>query len=115
VPAPQPRPGRPARGSRSGRPIMVLLDFLGRRWTLRAHWELRESPATFNELQARCDGVSPSVLSRRLKEARELGTVEQGPDGRYRLTRQGRRLGELLLPLDAWARDWARGLARRGS
>ena len=37
-------PGRPARGSKSGRPIMALLDLLGRRWTLRIVWELRERP-----------------------------------------------------------------------
>ena len=29
------------RGSRTGRPIMALLDLLGRRWTLRILWELR--------------------------------------------------------------------------
>jgi len=32
------------RGSRTGRPIMVLLDLLGRRWALRIVWELREEP-----------------------------------------------------------------------
>jgi DNA-binding HxlR family transcriptional regulator len=33
---------RSVRGSKSGRPIMALLDLLGRRWTLRILWELRE-------------------------------------------------------------------------
>ena len=27
-----PKPGRPVRGSRSGVPVMALLDLLGRRW-----------------------------------------------------------------------------------
>jgi len=40
---PAPRPGRPVRGSRTGRPIMALLDLLGRRWVLRILWELREA------------------------------------------------------------------------
>ncbi|RGP35061.1 transcriptional regulator, partial [Pseudotabrizicola alkalilacus] len=31
--APAAKPG--VRGSRTGRPIMALLDLLGRRWTLR--------------------------------------------------------------------------------
>ena len=39
------------RGSTTGRPIMVLLDLLGRRWTLRIVWELREEPRRFRELQ----------------------------------------------------------------
>ena len=33
------------RGSRTGRPIMALLDLLGRRWTLRIIWELRDGAA----------------------------------------------------------------------
>ncbi|HEV7693887.1 MAG TPA: hypothetical protein VGO52_23840 [Hyphomonadaceae bacterium] len=35
---------RKVRGSRTGRPIMALLDLLGRRWTLRVIWELRGEP-----------------------------------------------------------------------
>src|SRR5208282_722599 len=30
-----PKPGSPVRGSRTGRPLMALLDLLGRRWALR--------------------------------------------------------------------------------
>ena len=60
-----PRPGRPVRGSPSGRPIMALLDLLGRRWALRMLWELREGGLSFRALQERCDGVSPSVLNTR--------------------------------------------------
>ena len=37
-------PGQPVRGSASGRPIMALLDLLGRRWALRILWELRDGP-----------------------------------------------------------------------
>jgi DNA-binding HxlR family transcriptional regulator len=36
---------RRVRGSRTGRPVMALLDLLGRRWTLRIVWELREDRA----------------------------------------------------------------------
>ena len=52
--------------SNSGRPLMVLLDLLGRRWALRVLWELRDARATFRALQERCD-VSPTVLTKRLK------------------------------------------------
>ncbi len=86
---------------------MVVLDALGRRWTLRVLWELRGGPLRFRELRTACDGLSPSVLNRRLAELRELEVVEHDDDG-YRLTTEGRRLGELLLPLDAWAKRWAR-------
>ena len=40
-----PKPGRRVRGSATGRPIMALLDLLGRRMTLRILWELRETAA----------------------------------------------------------------------
>ena len=89
------------------RPIMELLDVLGRRWTLRVLWELRQGAVTFRALRERCDDVSPSVLSERLAELRELGLIELGEQG-YELSAQGHSLGELLLPLDAWARRWAR-------
>jgi DNA-binding HxlR family transcriptional regulator len=108
----RPRPFAPSRGSTTGRPIMVLLDALGRRWALRILWELQEEPLSFRALRERCDDVSPSVLNERLAELRELALVDTGEEG-YVLSAQGRALGELLLPLDAWARRWAAGLARQ--
>jgi DNA-binding HxlR family transcriptional regulator len=101
-----PRPGRPARGSDSGRPIMALLDLLGRRWALRVIWELRERPLAFRALQERCEGMSSSVLNQRLGELRAAGVLEAGPDG-YRLTDEGRLLLAAYPPLDAWAERWA--------
>src|SRR4029453_1698470 len=67
-----PLPGRPVRGSATGRPGMALLARLGRRWTLRLLWELRAGQAeTFRSLQSRMDGVSPSILNTRLRELRD--------------------------------------------
>lgn len=106
MPRPTPLPGRRVRGSTSGRPIMALLDLLGRRWTLRVIWELRASPGlTFRELQARCDRVSSSVLAERLRELGEAAIVTHAGGG-YALTDQGEALLTLLLPLDAWASAW---------
>jgi DNA-binding HxlR family transcriptional regulator len=51
--------------------------------------------------------MSPSVLNQRLAELRESGVVEAAPEGGYRLTTDGRELGEALEPLDAWAKAWA--------
>lgn len=102
------RPGRPARGSSSGRPVMALLDLLGRRWTLRVLWELREPAGSFRDLQARCDGMSSSVLAQRLRELREAGVVARGAGPGYALSDEGIRLLEALAPLDAWSRRWAR-------
>lgn len=99
-------PGSPARGSDGGKPIMALLDLLGRRWALRTIWELRDGPLLFRALQERCGGMSSSVLNQRLTELRAAGILEVG-DGGYRLTREGRRLLEAYPPINAWAERWA--------
>lgn len=102
------RSGQRVRGSRTGRPVMALLDLLGRRWSLRILWELRDGPRTFRALREVCEDVSPSVLSARLKELRAAGLVElRRPEG-YAPTKSAEELAALLLPLDAWARRWAR-------
>jgi DNA-binding HxlR family transcriptional regulator len=113
MPRARPRPFEPVRGSTTGRPIMALLDLLGRRWSLRVLWELRRGPLSFRALRERCDDVSPSVLAARLAELREVALVELGGDG-YALTAQARALGDLLVPLDAWAQRWAAGASRAG-
>lgn len=95
------------RGSRSGQPIMALLDLLGRRWALRILWELREGPLGFTDLQARCDRMSPSVLAQRLVELRETAVVEVDGAGAYGLTTEGRALLGALAPLAVWAKRWA--------
>ena len=102
-----PIPGRPVRGSTSGRPIMALLDLVGRRWALRIVWELHEGDATFRDLAHRCDDVSSSVLRDRLRDLTVAGIVERGDAG-YRLTADGRELMELLRPLGQWSQRWAR-------
>jgi len=108
-----PRPGQAVRGSTTGRPIMALLDLLGRRWSLRVLWELRDGNGlTFRELQARCAEISSSVLNDRLRELRTAGIVAAQPRRGYALTPEGRRLLESLEPLDGWAKRWSRRAAR---
>lgn len=102
-----PLPGTPVRGSETGQPIMALLDLLGRRWALRVLWELRETPApTFRDLQARCGGVSSSVLADRLVELSDAQIVHRGPNG-YAVTPDGRALLKSLLTMARWADRWA--------
>jgi DNA-binding HxlR family transcriptional regulator len=107
-----PRPGRPVRGSRTGRPIMALLDLLSRRWALRVIWELREDRLTFRALQEACGGVSPTVLNERLRELRESGLLDSAGAAGYGLTRPGRGLIAKFLPLVAWSNRWAGALTR---
>ncbi len=103
-------PHRPVRGSQTGRPIMALLDLLGRRWAMRILWELRQGPLVFRSLQEACGNVSPTILNTRLKELRQaaLVTLEQGKG--YRLTPLAAELVELVHPLNDWAQRWTDAL-----
>jgi len=103
-----PKVGRAVRGSRTGRPIMVALDLLGRRGALRVLWELRGEPLTFRALQEAA-ATNPALLNTRLAELREAGLVDH--DGGYHLTPEGRALLAAMQPLSAWAERW--GLRRR--
>src|ERR1017187_6478850 len=106
-----PLPGKSVRGSHTGRPIMALLDLLGRRWMPRILWELREESLGLRALQARCGRMSPSVLSQRLQDLGRARIVEQDERADYRLTAPGARLLPALLPLHKWAEDWAKSAA----
>jgi DNA-binding HxlR family transcriptional regulator len=99
------------RGSRSGRPIMALLDLLGRRWTLRIVWELRDGPLTSRALRTACDEASPTVVQTRLSELREAGLVELLAGDGYRLTELGRELMDSFLPLHRFAERWGKRTA----
>jgi DNA-binding HxlR family transcriptional regulator len=86
---------------------MAALDLLGRRWSLRVLWELRDGPVGARALRERCDGMSPSVLYARLGDLADAGLISQ-VDQRYKLTEIGRALGAALEPLDQWSQQWAR-------
>ena len=106
-----PKIGQQVRGSRTGRPIMVALDLLGRRTALRILWELREAPLTFRALQSACE-TNSRLLNTRLSELAEANLVEHDVGG-YRLSGQGQLLGQALEPLSRWATAWAEKPTRR--
>jgi DNA-binding HxlR family transcriptional regulator len=108
-----PRPGRPVRGSTTGRPLMAAMDLLGRRWALRILWELRDGPLGARALQSRCDRMSSSVLYQRLEELTVAGLLARDQAGAYRLTDLGAALAPALESLDAWARRWSDALPDR--
>jgi DNA-binding HxlR family transcriptional regulator len=87
---------------------MAALDLLGRRWSLRLLWELRDGPVGARELKARCDDMSASVLYQRLGELMDAGLVVQSNSRDYELTSIGKALGKAIEPLDRWSVRWAR-------
>jgi DNA-binding HxlR family transcriptional regulator len=85
---------------------MALLELLGRRWTLRVLWELRDGPLTSRALRAAAE-ISPTVLQARVDELRAAGIVEMTPGAGYSLSDLGRQLMESFAPLYRFADTWA--------
>ncbi len=108
-----PQPGSRVRGSRTGKPVMALLDLLGRRWALRVLWELRGEPLTSRALREACGGLSPTVVGDRTRELREAGLISLEEPAGYALTPLGRELLDRFLPLVAWSERWAKAVRVR--
>ncbi|MFW9809756.1 MAG: winged helix-turn-helix transcriptional regulator [Candidatus Thorarchaeota archaeon] len=91
-------------------PLEGIIHTISRKWTLQIvtlignHGSLR-----YNEIQGLCSGISPTVLSDRLKELEEMSIVnrmafaEIPPRVEYSLTDDGKDLRTLITPLMTWA------------
>lgn len=84
------------------------LDAVGERWSLLVVRELLLGPKRFGQLRRGLHGVSPNVLSQRLTDLSEAGTVRHyllDPPASvpvYELTARGRALEPILLELGRW-------------
>lgn len=89
-------------------PIARTLDIIGDRWTLLIVRDLLPGARRFNDLLASLPGISPPVLSERLKLLEEQGIVarsfysEHPPRASYHLTDKGRELRHVLGALAIW-------------
>ncbi|OMH33657.1 helix-turn-helix domain-containing protein [Motiliproteus sp. MSK22-1] len=101
-----PFPGVAVRGSKTGKPVMALLDLLGRTWSLGILWNLNSQALTFRELQSCCEQISPSLLNTRLKELRALKLIRHQGEG-YCLTELGIELFNIIEPMGKWSVSWA--------
>lgn len=88
--------------------VARALDVIGERWSLLVVRDLLLGPKRFNELHAGLPGISPNVLTQRLRDLTEHGVVQRRdlpPPTRvrlYELTEWGRALEPSLLHLGRW-------------
>jgi DNA-binding HxlR family transcriptional regulator len=88
--------------------IARALDVIGDRWALLVARELIFGPKRFLQLRSDLHGVSPNVLSHRLRDLEDAGVVRRGtldPPASvpvYELTDRGRALEPILLELGRW-------------
>jgi DNA-binding HxlR family transcriptional regulator len=90
-------------------PVARALDAIGDRWTLLILRDLfRFKVRRFQDFAEALPGLTPSVLSARLKELESQGIiesrlyVEHPPRPEYFLTEKGKGLGPVMLALKKW-------------
>lgn len=95
-------------------PVAKASELLGERWTLLILRELLLGSHRFGELQRALSRISPSLLTKRLKQLESAGIVirkvqvgRKGLD--YFLTPAGKELGPIVEHLAIWGMRWARG------
>ena len=94
-------------------PIAWTLDIVGERWTLLLLRDLfKIGPRRFQDFQDALPGLTPSVLSARLKELESSAVVssrnyaDHPPRLEYFLTAKGRELGPVLKSLKNWGEKY---------
>ncbi len=91
--------------------IARALDVIGDRWALLVVRELIFGPKRFVQLRSGLHGVSPNVLSQRLRDLQDAGVVRQDmldPPASvaiYELTSRGRALEPIMVELGRWGRQ----------
>ncbi|PJZ52074.1 winged helix-turn-helix transcriptional regulator [Leptospira adleri] len=91
-------------------PVARTLDLIGERWTLLIlrDFFIKADVQRFGDLETSLSGVTPAVLSTRLKELEKNGIIvrrlysEHPPRMEYRLTPLGKSLGPVLKTLREW-------------
>jgi DNA-binding HxlR family transcriptional regulator len=96
-------PLEPLRPSDTTRRMAALFELLGRRWTLRILWELRDDMMTFRALRKRCGNPSPTILNRRLQELCDAAIVDRSDGEGYMLSSPAQDLARYLAPVARWA------------
>jgi DNA-binding HxlR family transcriptional regulator len=92
-------------------PVAVAAEIVCSRWTALVLRELLCGTTRFNDLRRGVPRMSPTLLSKRLKELEEAGVVRTVPTGQagvvdYRLTDAGEELRAVIDSLGVWGQRW---------
>ena len=92
-------------------PVAMAAEIVCSRWTALVLRELLLGTTRFNDLRRGVPRMSPTLLSKRLKELEEAGVVMTVPTGQsgvvdYRLTQAGEELRGIVDALGIWGQRW---------
>lgn len=91
--------------------VRETADLLERRWQLSILYAALTGALRFSEFADAVAGISPRMLSERLRELEGAGLIERTvipsspPSVEYRLTSRGRRLGPIIDAMRTYARE----------
>lgn len=93
-------------------PVAKAAEVFCERWTALIIRDLATGSTRFSELQRGVPLMSPSLLSRRLKQLEAEGIVERRGAGKrgatYHLTASGAEFAPMVEALGVWGQRWAR-------
>jgi len=102
--------------------IARTLDIIGDRWTILILRDLFVHPTRrFQDFETSLAGLTPSVLSSRIKELTAHGILtsrlyaDHPPRPEYLLTPKGRALNPILIAMKAWGEQYAASPAAAAS
>lgn len=93
-------------------PIAEAARLLGDKWTLIVLRDLAKGPCRFKSLEHTGEGISPSILTARLRDLEEKGMIsrtsynEIPPRVEYSLTAKGRDTLPVIEALGTYGRRW---------
>jgi DNA-binding HxlR family transcriptional regulator len=92
-------------------PVAMAAEIVCSRWTALVIRELLCGTTRFNDLRRGLPLMSPTLLSKRLKELEGAGVIVTVPTGQsgiveYRLTEAGEDLRQVVMSLGIWGQRW---------
>ncbi len=89
--------------------VYKAVDLIGSKWVLLILHKLCDEKKGFNDLLRAVDGISPRILSLRLKDLLDNGLIKKAvfptnpPTVEYSITKKGASLRNIIQSLGDWA------------
>jgi DNA-binding HxlR family transcriptional regulator len=92
-------------------PVAMAAEIICSRWTALVVRELICGSTRFNDIRRGVPRMSPTLLSKRLKELAEAGVIVERATGRagpveYKLTQAGEELRDVIMSMGTWGQRW---------
>lgn len=92
-------------------PVAMAAEIVCSRWTMLLLREMISGSTRFNDLRRGVPRMSPTLLSKRLKELKEWGVIAEHKTDQpgvveYKLTPSGEELRDVVMSIGTWGQRW---------